>query len=92
MRGKKAWEDIVISDTNEIPGKKIIKTLDGVKLICKTQNIVKGAKWRVNAPNKLKKSAYKLGANAVIGAQNTIVNQGKTNVYYGTAVIVEDKE
>ena len=46
----------------------------------------------IYAPNKLKKIAYKLGANAIIGAQNTIVNQGKTNVYYGTAVIVEDED
>lgn len=91
MRGKKAWEDIVISDTNEIPGKKIIKTLDGVKLICKTQKIVKGAKWRVNAPNKLKKIAYKLGANAIINVGFRGIRD-EYLYYNGTAVIIEDKE
>ena len=89
--GKKAWEDIVISDTNEIPGKKIIRTLDGIKLICKTQNIIKGAKWRVNAPIKLKKIAYKLGANAIINVGFRGIRD-KYLYYNGTAVIVEDKD
>ena len=64
--GKKAWKDIIIVETNDIPGKKIIKTLDSVKLTCKSQNITVGVKWRVKAPDKLKKIAYKLGVNAII--------------------------
>ena len=91
--GKKAWEDVIFVNENEILGKRIIKTVGKVEVRHDgALSFNKQAKWYFNAPNKLKKSAYKLGANAVIGAQNTIVNQGKTNVYYGTAVIVEDKE
>lgn len=42
--GKKKWEDVLISNTDNIPGKKIIKTLDRLKLICKSQNVLVGAK------------------------------------------------
>ena len=47
-----------------------------------------GAKWRVKAPNKLKKIAYKLGANAIINVGFRGIRD--KNLYYnGTAVVVE---
>lgn len=89
--GKKKWEDIIISNNGIIPGKKIINTLGGVKIVCKSQNILKGAKWRVKAPTELKNIAYKLGANAIIYAGFRGIRD--KNLYYnGTAVIVEDKD
>lgn len=36
---KKAREDIIISDTNDIPGKKIIKTIGKVKNKCNAKKI-----------------------------------------------------
>jgi len=91
--GKKPWEEIIVVDTNEIPGKTIIKTIGKVETKHDgALSFSKQAKWFFSAPNKLKKIAYKLGANAIISVNNTIVNQGKTNVYFGTAVVIEDKE
>ncbi|MFX0057181.1 MAG: hypothetical protein ACFE85_02795 [Candidatus Hodarchaeota archaeon] len=89
--GKKKWEDVIISDNNVVLGKKIIKTLGGVKVICKSQNVLVGAKWRVKAPNELKKIAYKLGANAIINAGFRGIRD--QHLYYnGTAVVIEDEE
>jgi len=91
--GKKAWEDIIVVDTNDIPGKKIIKKLGEIKTKCdatKDKRIGKLAEFRGEAPNKLKKIAYKLGANSIIGAQFEYI--GGDLVYYGTAIIVEDEE
>jgi len=88
--GKKAWEDIIISDTNNLPGKKIIKTICKVKIKHDATDFKKHAKWAFNAPDKLKKIAYKLGANAITSARFTY--RGNDNVYDGTAVIVEDED
>lgn len=89
--GKKAWEDVIISHTTDILGKKIVKTLKSVKLVCKSQNIMVGAKWRANAPDKLKKIAYKLGANAIINVGFRGIRD--EHIYYnGTAVIIEDQD
>ena len=89
--GKKKWEDVIISNTDNIPGKKIIKTLDRVKLVCKSQNVLVGAKWRVKAPDKLKKIAYKLGANAIINVGFRGIRD-EFLYYNGTAVIIEDED
>ncbi len=88
--GKKAWEDVIVSETNNISGKKIGKTLRSVKLVRKTQNIIKGAKSRVKASDKLKKIAYKLGANAIIDVGFRGIRD-KYLYYNGTAVIVENE-
>ena len=88
--GKKPWEDIIVSDSNDIPGKKIIKKLDSIKIVFKSQNIIKGAKWRVEAPDKLKKIAYKLGANAIINVGFRGIRD-EYLYYSGTAVIVDDE-
>ena len=87
--GKKTWEDIIVSDTNDIPRKKIIQKLDSIKLVFKSQNIIKGAKWRIKVPDKLKKIAYKLGANAIINAGFRGIRD-EYLYYSGTAVIVEE--
>jgi len=89
--GKKKWENIIISDNNVIPGKKIIRTLGGVKTTFKSQNVLGGAKWRVNAPDKLKKIAYKLGANAIINVGFRGIRD-EYLYYNGTAVIIEDED
>ena len=39
--GKKAWEDVLISDTNNVPGKKIIKTIGKVKTTCNSKSLSK---------------------------------------------------
>jgi len=90
--GKKVWEDIIVVDTNDIPGKKIIKTIGKVKIKCnatKDYKITKLAIFRGEAPNKLKKIAYKLGTNSIIGAK--FEYRGGDLVYYGTAITVEDE-
>ena len=89
--GKKAWEDILIVETNVIPEKKIIKTLGKVKtkINAKESDILKLAKFRWEvAPVKLRKIAHKLGANAIIEVRYG--NRGMDFVGEGTAVIVED--
>ena len=88
--GKKTWEEVIISDNDIVPGKKIIKTLDNLKLVFKSQNIIKGAKWRVEAPDKLKKIAYKLGANAIINVGFRGIRD-EYLYYSGTVVIVDDE-
>lgn len=89
--GKKTWEEVIISDNDIVPGKKIIKTLDNLKLVFKSQNIIKGAEWRVKVPDKLKKIAYKLGANAIINAGFRGIRD-KYLYYSGTAVVVKEEE
>lgn len=89
--GKKAWKDIIISETNDIPGKKIIKTLGKVKTKCNAEesDIMKLAKFRwEEAPIKLRKIAHKLGANAIIEVRYGY--RGGNSVGEGTAVIIED--
>ena len=88
--GKKAWEDKIISDTNDVPGKRIIKTIGEVRIKQSAKVFWKHAKWAFNAQDKLKKIAYKLETNAITSARFTY--RGSDNVYDGTAVIVEDED
>ncbi len=88
--GKKAWEDVLISDTNDVPGKKITKTLGKVKTKCNSKSLLKNAQFRVKAPDKLKKITHKLGANAINGVRFEIRDENLN--YNGTAVIVEDED
>jgi uncharacterized protein YbjQ (UPF0145 family) len=91
--GKKSWEDIIITDTNDIPGKKIIKTLDDIRIKCdatKDKKVGKLAEFRGDAPNKLKKIAYKLGANSILSAR--FEYRGGDFVYEGTAAIFENED
>lgn len=88
--GKKAWEDPIISDTNDIPRKRIIKTIGKVKITHDATDFLKQGNWIYNAPNKLKKIAYKLGANAITSVRYTY--RSTDNVYGGMAVIVEDED
>ena len=86
--GKKAWDDVIIVDGNEVPGKRIIKTIGKVKTICNSKSLPKNAQFRVKAPDKLKKIAHKLGANAITSVRFEIRDEYLN--YNGTAVIVED--
>lgn len=88
--GKKKWEAVIISNTDNIPGKKIIKTIDNIKIKHDATNFQKHARWAFNAQNKLRKIAYKLGANAIINARFNY--RGDYNHYDGTAVIVKDED
>ena len=88
--GKKAWEDIIVSNTDDIPGKKIVKTIGKVKIKHDATDFKKHAKWAFNASDKLKKVAYKLGANAITNVRFTY--RGNDNVHDGMAVIVEDED
>jgi len=89
--GKKAWEDIIISDTNDVPRKRIIKTIGKIKIKHDASlGFQKHAKWAFNAPDKLKKIAYKLGANAITDTRFAFISE--IQVYSGTAVIVEDED
>ena len=89
--GKKAWKDIIISDTNDVPGKKIIKIIGEVRIRYNVAKVfLKQAKWVFKAPDKLKKIAYELGANAITSARFT--RRVSDTVYEGTAVIVEDED
>ena len=88
--GKKAWEDILISDTNDVPGKKIIKTIGKVKTTSNSKSLPKNAQFRVKAPDKLKKIAHKLGANAITDVRFEIRNEYLN--YNGTAVILENED
>ena len=88
--GKK---DILISDTNDVPGKKIIKTIGKVKTKCNAEksDIKKLAIFKFKeGPIKLKKIANKLGANAIIEVR--FGYRGMDLVGEGTAVIVEDED
>ena len=88
---KKKWEEVLISDNNEVPGKKIIKTIKHLKIKHDASlGFYKHSKWTFNAPNELIKIAYKLVANAITGARFAFV--GKDQFYSGTAVIVEDED
>ncbi len=90
--GKKNWEDVILSDNDIIPGKNIIKTFGGVKVMCKSQSVLVGAHFFYNkAPNKLKKVAYKLGANAITNVGFKGIRD-KHLYYYGIAVLVEDQD
>ena len=87
--GKKAWEDIVIVDCNDIPGKRIIETIKRIKIKHDASlGFKKHSKWAFNAQNELKKIAYKLGANAINEAQFAFIGDFQQNS--GTAVILED--
>ena len=79
-----------MSDTDDIPGKKIIKTIDKVKIKHDATDFKKHAQWAFNAPDKLKKIAYKLGANAITNVKFTY--RSNDNVYDGIAVIIEDED
>lgn len=80
--GQKPWDDLIIVTTNDIPGKKISKTIGMVEI---RGHVTRG---KTHAHRKLKKAAYKKGANAVVGVQSTHV--GENRIFTGTAVIVED--
>ena len=84
--GKKKWENVIISKTDNIPGKKIIKTIDKVGLKIETTSLAP----YLLIQKKLRKIAYKLGANAVIGARAEYRDSMDSMVLYGTAVIIED--
>lgn len=89
--GKKAWEDIIIVETDDIPGKEIVKTLGKVrtKVNAGKHDIMKFAKFRwEQAPLKLRKIAHKLEANAIIEVGYGY--KGMDMVGEGTAVIIED--
>ena len=89
--GKKAWEKIIVSNTKEIPGKKIIKTIKYIKLEHDASlGFSKHSKWAFSAPDKLKKMANKLGANAITAAR--FAYRGNIQIYSGYAVIVEDED
>jgi uncharacterized protein YbjQ (UPF0145 family) len=82
--GPKPWDDLIIVTTNDIPGKKIAKTIGMVEI---RGHMVRG---KTHAHNKLRKVAYKKGANAVIGVQSNQV--GENRIFTGTAVIIEDAD
>lgn len=89
--GKKAWEDIIIVETDNIPGKKIIKTLGKVKTKVNTgeHDIMKHAKFRwEQAPIKLRKMAHKLGANGIIEVRYGY--KGMDMVGEDSVVIIEE--
>ncbi len=91
--GKKAWEDIIIVETDDIPGKKIIKSLGKVKTKVNAgeHDIMKLAKFRwEQAPVKLRKIAHKLGANAITEVRYGY--KGMDMVGEGIAVIIEDTD
>ena len=89
--GKKAWDDVIIVDSNEVPGKKIVKTIKRLKIKHDASlGFKKHSKWAFNAQSELKKIAYKLGANAITGAQFAYI--GEFQQYSGTAVIIEDED
>ncbi|MFX1287926.1 MAG: hypothetical protein ACFFFY_05120 [Promethearchaeota archaeon] len=88
---KKAWDDLIVVESNEVPGKKIVKTLGSVRIKHDASlGFKKHSKWAFNAPDELKKIAYKLGANAITGVRFAFI--GEFQHYYGTAVIVEDED
>jgi uncharacterized protein YbjQ (UPF0145 family) len=88
---KKVWEEVIISDNDDVPGKKIIKTIKHLKIKHDASlGFYKHSKWAFNAPDELKKIAYKLGANAITGARFAFV--GEYQFYSGTAVVVEDED
>jgi len=52
------WEDVLIVTTDEIVGKKVVKTLGTIQVAWLTPK---------NHKKKMQKKAYKMGANAIIG-------------------------
>lgn len=87
--GRKTWEDVIIVDGNDIPGKRIIETIKKIKIKHDASlGFKKHSKWAFNAQNELKKIASKLGANAIIEAQFAFI--GEFQQYSGKAVIIED--
>ena len=67
------WDDMIVVSTGAIAGKKIVKTIGMVQ--------VGFARSIKNHQKKMKKKAFKMGANAIIGY----------SIMGGTAVVVEDE-
>ena len=83
---------MIVTTTETIPGKKIVKVLGAVHArnnpFAITMDMAK------NAQQYLEKEAEKLGANAIVGFRTERQQQRRTIAYfaYGTAVIVEDEK
>jgi len=73
MGKQNEWDDMVVISTGAIAGKKIVKTIGMVQ--------VSFARSMKNHQNKIKKKAFKMGANAVVGY----------SIMGGTAVVIEDE-
>jgi uncharacterized protein YbjQ (UPF0145 family) len=74
---------MIISTTDTVPGKKVVKTI-GVVEARRSHFVLNKAK---SAQKNLEKEAEKIGANAIIGFRIAKVS-GVAHAY-GTAVIVE---
>lgn len=80
---------MIVSTTNTIEGKKIVKTINAIE----AENGFFAANKIDSARKNLEKKAEQLGANAIIGYRidiSPIPLYGGVHVY-GTAVIVEEK-
>lgn len=94
---KKEWKEIIVVTTDNITGKKIVKTIGEVA--ARNNPLLGVAFAKSSADKQLKKSAYKMGANAVVGLQSQretirLKHSGKQQITYylsGTAVVVEDE-
>ena len=83
---------MIVSTTDTIPGKKIIKVLGAIQ--ARNNPIAITLDMATNAKNYLEKEAQKMGANAIVGLrfERQQLRRRTTYFAYGTAVIVEDEK
>lgn len=83
---------MIISTTDTIPGKKIVKVLGEVH--ARNNPFAISLDPAENAKRYLEKEAEKLGANAIVGFRTERQERRRNVTYYayGTAVVVEDEK
>lgn len=92
QKKQKEGKGIIISTTDTIPGKKIVKMLGPIH--ARNNPFAITLDMAENTQIYLEKEAEKLGANAIVGMKIERQQHKKRTTYfaYGTAVIVEDEK
>ncbi len=100
------YEEVIVTTTDHVPGYKVRSVLGTVSgfTFHQSRSCIHGYredKERAmdsvgKALKEMKLNAWKMGANAVIGARITVIpaceGSGGTVIWYGTAVIIEPLE
>ena len=82
---------MIVSTTDTIPGKKIVKVLGAIQ--ARNNPLAFTLDMAKNAQKYLEKEAEKRGANAIVGMRMERQQQRRRVTYfaYGTAVTIEDE-
>ena len=92
QKKQKEGKGIIISTTDTIPEKKIVKMLGSIQ--ARNNPFAITLDMSENAQRNLEKEAEKIEANAIVGMKIERQQHKKSITYfaYGTAVIVEDEK